>query len=77
MTTTEFPAPAPAAPVPDAVLEAYHQCLDAAELLGRLCRTPETPANSLREALSATRAAVAAVRFALVEDHGRAAEGRG
>lgn len=73
MTTTEFPP----APVTDAVREAYHQCLEAAELLGGLCHTPETPSNSLREALSATRAAVAAVRFALVEDHGRAAEGRG
>ncbi|WP_370961721.1 hypothetical protein [Amycolatopsis sp. cg9] len=58
----------------DAVAEAYHQCRDATELLGGLvldaggARTSE---QALREALSATRAAVAAVRFALVADHGR------
>ena len=66
-------------PVTDAVIEAYHQCLDATELIGRLFVEPtgiEQTHRALWEALSATRAAVAAVRHALVEDHDQARETR-
>ncbi|RSD17101.1 hypothetical protein [Amycolatopsis eburnea] len=59
----------------DAVAEAYHQCREATELLGGLVLdaggTRASSEKALREALSATRAAVAAVRFALVADHDR------
>ena len=66
-------------PVTDAVIEAYHHCLDATELIGRLFVEPTGTAQthkSLWEALSATRAAVAAVRHALVEDHDQSQETR-